>query len=157
MTTPVAPDLPDAMFELPAVIRDDEENRDLVTVYEVLLQRTRQELAAHGCNTLDYMLLERDLQNFIVMKWRERMPAGPNARAVGGFEHSTAHKDFNLMWLTQHKELSGRLSAKSSDDVRNGIVGLVSEALNNVFTTMHPDVANPLRQRIGTEFTNVGL
>lgn len=167
MTTPltpleggVLPEIPDSMYSLPRFITeqtaDDGEtllNSDLVETFNVLLVRLQRELAENGCNTLDYMLMERDLNNYIILKWRERMQTG----SIGGFEHTTAAKDFNSFWLGTHKELNSRINAKSPEDIKQGVIELHAKAFEYALAKLDARDAERVRRVMTSAFAEVGL
>lgn len=148
------PDIPDAMFSLPDFVTNDAEcGRELTETFNVLLVRLQHEMAERGCNTLDFMLMERDLNNYIILKWRERRAAG----AAGSFEHTTAAKDFNSFWLGTHKELNARMAAKSPEDIKAGVVELHAKAMEYALSKMDARDAERVRRVMTSAFAEVGL
>lgn len=153
------PEIPDSMYSLPTFITDaadeagNQLNSDLVETFNVLLIRLQREMSESGCNTLDYMLMERDLNNYIILKWRERRASG----AAGAFEHTTAAKDFNSFWLGTHKELNARMSAKSPEDIKAGIVALHAKGLEYGLAKLDATTAERVRRVLSSAFAEVGL
>jgi hypothetical protein len=145
------PEIPDSMYSLPQFV--SESTPDLVETFNVLLVRLQREMSESGCNTLDYMLMERDLNNYIILKWRERRATGQ----AGGFEHTTAAKDFNSFWLGTHKELNARMSAKSPEDIKAGVVALHAKGLEYGLAKLDAVTAERVRRVLSSAFAEVGL
>jgi hypothetical protein len=91
----------DAAFVLPDVIQDE----NLRVLYEVLVQRMREEAAHLPMNTIQQLLIERIAFNYIVLRAKER-------GELGGFNNSSIQKDYNTFWLSMTSEFN-RMLGKS--------------------------------------------
>lgn len=143
--------MPDDAFRLPKYIADDVTCGDLVVLFNVIVQRLREEAAHLTLNTIQEMLLERIATNYIILRWRERGILGE-----GGFEHSTAAKDANSFWLSMTREFNAQVKVGDAE-FRDAYVKQVNEAIAGALEGMHEDVANPLRERFAAAFEKVGL
>lgn len=141
------------MYSLPNIIREDPTCEDLVELYEVIVARLRAEAASTRMNTIQELLLERIATNYVILRYRERVAAGE-----GGFEHTTAAKDFNSFWLAMTREFNHVLRADGLDEAeRDSLVQRVGGAIASALDELHPDVAGPLRQRFAEALQNIGL
>lgn len=88
----------DAAFEPPEEVTDTR----LRALYEVLVQRMRNEARNLPMNTVQQLLIERIAYNYIVLRSKER-------GELGGFAHANVQKDFNAFWLSMTQEFNRML------------------------------------------------
>lgn len=146
--------LPDSAFSVPEFITADGKGEDLVLLYNVIVQRMREETTGVAMTTIAEMLLERVATNYVILRWRERQ-----APKAGGFDTSGQAKDYNLFWLSLTREFT--VLTKSTVDVgesyKKAVLDSVSNAISTALYGMHPDVAGPLRSKLANAFADAGL
>jgi phosphoenolpyruvate carboxylase len=144
--------IPDSMFAVPQCIKDDEAADDLIEIYWVFVARLQDEVKFLPLNTLQQMLLERVVTNYVLIRWRERK----GLKSVDGYESAHAAKDANGTWLTTHKELNAQLKL-TQDDFRTNYAALVAEAVADSMADFTPEMQPLIRKSLAKHFAAKGL
>ncbi len=140
----------DAAFELPDVITDPK----LRGLYEVLVARLRDEARHLPMNTVQQLLIERIAYNYIVLRSKER-------GELGGFQQSSAQKDYNSFWLSMTAEfnrLLGKTEAPMAGNERKALLKDVQKLIiETISTVADPRVRSDLLERMATAFDKAGI
>lgn len=128
--------LPPEMWQItPEAIEDE----TLRTLYGEVLLHLREEIAeVPGFGVLQQMMVERIAFLYVWLRDQERQGLG----ALAGRNYKETLGLWMNMASTLHKDVRTSVDAEK---IREHIVSAVSNAINGVFDTMHPDVADPLR------------
>jgi hypothetical protein len=150
MKEPLEPlDSLDIAFELPENIADPK----LRTLYEILVSRMRQEARHMAMNTVQNLFIERIAYNYIVLRMKERLPAGD----PDGFAHANQQKEYNDFWLKCATEFN-RMMRVSDSDYRDAVM---KEVRDIIITTLQdvPDVntREMLVDRFAESFRKAGI
>jgi hypothetical protein len=138
------PDGLDNAFMLPEFIM---ENEPLVTLYEEMVKRLRQEAKGLPMNTLQQLLIERISSFYVQIKHKENTSTFT----------MNQQKEFNVYWLSLTQEFN-RLLAASDDKLRSALLievqTIVSEAVSEV---KDPEDRRTVRRVLADKFANIGL
>ncbi len=143
--------LPAAAYTLPAFVGEE-----LQVLHTELVSRLRAE-AQHlpHMGTVAELLIERIAFNYIILKYKEGAVEGDGRI---GFTHERNQKEFNTFWLTMTQEFNkithGGLDAS---EMKNFIIGQVSDAMSTVLSDLDPTTAAALRERFSHSFAEIGL
>lgn len=143
--------LPAAAYVLPGFIPEE-----MQVLHAELISRLRAE-ADHlpHMNTIAELLIERIAFNYIILKYKESA-SDDNGRI--GFTHERNAKEFNTFWLTMTQEFN-KLTRTGFEaaELRDLIVGQVSEAMTTVLADLDPSQGAQLRDRFSEAFSEIGL
>lgn len=144
-------ELPDSLYTLPDFVEDPE----LRLLYEVIVVNLQRDAAHVQMGTIQKLLIERIAYNYIVLRWREQQLHTQST--VGGFEHSKYAKDYNTFWLSMTQEFNRTVRGDADANAREEILSKVGQAIKDAFDGLHPDVADPMRQRVADALEAAGL
>lgn len=137
----------DYAFELLAEV-DDPRMRAL---YEVLISRMTKEAEHLPMGTVQLLLIERIATNYIVMREKER-------GRLGGYQHSSQQKDWNIFWLSMTQEFNRMLGKSGTATDRKALLQDMQKIIVEVVATI-PDnkVRHDVLQQLATRFESVGI
>lgn len=146
-----APKLDD-FLALPPLISGDPACSDLVQMHYMMAQQLQAEIEHLPLTTLQLILLERTLTNYITIRWRERKALG----SEGAFEHTQASFQSQNFWLTCHRELNAQLRLQDRD-YKMSYDRKVTTAIKKGLEGVPDDVATAVKESLSQEFAAANL
>lgn len=138
--------LPANMWELPAEAIENEQYRVLFTEISARLRSEMSEVPGFG--VLQEMMVERIA--FLYVWLRDREARGLDATLAG-----RNYKETMQLWVSMAASLhKDARTSVDREEIRAHIIKGVMVTLNGVMDTMHPDVADGLRERFAGAFEN---
>lgn len=149
--TDARPEL-DEFLACPTLVSQDPTCSDLVDMYNTFGMLLRDEIKHLPLGTMQLMLLERTLTNYIMLRWRERKALGSD----GAFETTAAIVQFQQFWLSCHKELNSQLKLNDRD-YRESYDSKVTSAISKGLAGQPEEVQVPVREALAKEFAAADL
>jgi len=145
----MAAPLPDVMWTLPR--EEAIQQEEYRTLFTELVHQLRSEMAeVPGFGVLQQMMVERVVYLYVWLRDLEaRSEDDAQARALMGRNY----KETLQLWVSMSEGLhKSSRSAVDREEIRNHVIKGVMTTINGVMDTMHPDVADGLRERFAEAF-----
>lgn len=138
----------DDAFTLPEQILN---NSRLHRLYEVVVNRMRQESQGVPMNTIQTLLMERIAYNYIVMKAREQGIIETQMSAA-------AQKDLQTWWLAMTAQFNKQLNKATEQEFKDKILLEVVNVIGNVLSKIEdPKLRKKLRDEMMAGFETAGI
>lgn len=145
---PAADDLPALFWDPPETLSD--EMRVIADVLTTRMRAEAERAPAPFFETIQSMQIERLVMFYAWIRHTERTP--------GGFRYEKNHREAIQAWMTMASGLAGDVTkAVTADAVKSMVMETVASTINGVLDTMHPDVADGLRNRFAEAFAEATL
>lgn len=137
----------DPAFDLMADVSDAR----MRALFEVLVHRMTEEAKHLPMTTVQLLLIERIATNYIVMREKER-------GGLGGYQHSSQQKDWNIFWLSMTQEFNRMLGKSGSATDRKALLSDMQKIIvETIATVPDPKIRGDLLEKLANRFESVGI